>query len=177
MASLSIHSETFIDKMTPNIISRYEGNIEGFISATEKVTHNKITTLHMIDPIEIEIRGPKAMSESLCQITTRYTLEGLEYDKVTTCRLMSRLEKVEGAWKILTLEPIYIRDSMIAVAPQSPETIPAFKGAEKYPKSYRYGAWLLESIGIQSKLDLPNEDDRESVKKIIDANKEWLDSV
>ena len=157
---------------------RYDGDIDGFISGSEKVTHDKVTTIHVITPNDIDIRESKALAESFCTITSRFEHDKFEYDKVTVCRLISRLEKLapsQGSeWKLLTLEVIYIRDGIISVAPQAPESIPTFEGVEKFPKGYRYGAWLLAKIGIKSRDDLPQEDDRKSVKEVFDRNYEWL---
>lgn len=61
--------------------------------------------------------------------------------------------------------------------PQILDTIPAFEGVEGFPKGYRYGAWLLQSIGLEVRKDLPEEDDRESVREIFDRNRKWLDAA
>lgn len=160
-----------------NPACRYDGDIDGFIDGSEKVTSDKVTTIHNINPTEIDICGSKALAESFCTMSSRFDHKGYEYDKVTHCRLVSRLEKLGPVWKLLTLECIYIRDSILSVVPQAPDTIPIFEGAEKFPKGYRYGAWLLQNIGLEVRKDLPEEDDRESVKEVFDRNRKWLDAT
>lgn len=136
--------------------------------------------MHNLSPAEIDIRGPKAVAESFCDIPSRFEHEGFEYDKVTTCRLISRLEKInpttpgKNPWKMTTLEPIYIRDCFVPATPIPSNESPTFEGLEQFPKSYRHGAWLLDSLGIEVQYDLPSEDDRGAVKKIFDRNQEWL---
>ena len=140
----------------------------------------KVNTIHAINPTDIAIKGDKALAVSFCTITNRFSVDSREYDKVSSVRLVSQLEKldVDGrpTWKLLTLECIYIRDSVVSAAPQPPETIPSFDSAEKYPKGYRYGAWLLQTIGLTSRTDLPTEDDGESVKEVFDRNYAWLNT-
>ena len=77
-------------------------------------------------------------------------------------------------WKLLTLEPIYIRDSIVSAAPIPRSKTPVFEGLEKFPKAYRHGAWLLASIGITSRLDLPDEENRTVVQSMLEANDRWL---
>ena len=160
---------------------RYNGDIDGFIGASSKVVSRKINTIHSINPTEVEIRGAKALSVSFCNMTSRFEHCGFEYDKVSVVRLVSRLERLDlsqgSAWKLLTLECLYIRDSIIAATPQPPDTIPSFKEAEKFPRAYRYSAWLLSRIGIESRNDLPQEDNRESITEVFDRNQEWINAV
>ena len=159
-------------------LQRFHGNIDGFIAASSKVVSKTINTIHSLNPTEIDICGAKALSESFCTMTSRFEHHGFDYDKVSTVRLISRLEKLEAsrdlAWKLLTLDCIYIRDSIIAVTPQPADTIPSFEGSEKFPKAYRYSAWLLSTIGIKSRDDLPREDDPQSVAKVFTANEAWM---
>lgn len=167
---------------------RYDGDIDGFINGTRAVTQNKINTIHILAPADITIEGSKALSESFCEITSRFEHGGYEFDKVTTCRLISTLEKLDlnafekksasrNPWKILTLEPIYIRDSIVPANPSFIEKPPRFEGLEKFPKSYCHGAWLLDKIQITSRLDLPSEDNHEAVKAIFDRHHKWLYSA
>ena len=162
-------------------VPRHNGNIDGFIAASSKVVSKSINTVHSINPTEIDIRGAKALSESFCTITSRFEHHGFEYDKVSTVRLISRLERLDAsqglAWKLLTLDCVYIRDSIIPAAPQPSDTIASFAEAEKFPKAYRYSAWLLSTIGIKSRDNLPREDDPESVAKVFAENQAWINAA
>ncbi|KAK5465519.1 hypothetical protein LTS15_002082 [Exophiala xenobiotica] len=51
-------------------ITWYEGDIDGFINGTRKVVSPTVNTLHAINPIEIDIRGSKALAESLWTMTS-----------------------------------------------------------------------------------------------------------
>ncbi len=161
-------------------ICRYEGEIDGFIDGSKAATKGKLNTIHNLHCVEISINGIKAFSESFCNITSRFEHEGFEFDKITTCRLISRLSKVpnlaqdENPWKLLTLEPIYLRDSFVPATPIPVDKTPVFRGLERFPKAYCHGAWLLASIGIVSRDDLPSENQEDVVREIFDKNRKWL---
>ena len=158
-------------------ISRYEGDIDGFINGTKKVVRPTVNTMHSINPAEIDIRGSKALTESFCTMTSRFEHAGHEFDKVSNVRLISQLEKVQGDWKLLTLECIYIRDKVIPTAPLPPDTSILFHGVEKFRKSYRYATWLLGTIGLTVSDRLPGEDDAGSVEEVLYRNRTWLNSA
>lgn len=162
-------------------IQWYSGDIDGFINGTRKVTSSAtatITTVHAITPAEIDIRGAKALSESLCTMTSRFAHEGFEFDKVSSVRLISRLSKVmignQAAWRMLSLECIYIRDTMNPVLPLPRDSWPQFHGIEKFRSSYRCAAWLLNSLGITVSDDMAGEDRRASVEEVLNRNREWI---
>jgi hypothetical protein len=135
---------------------------------------------HILTPVFIDVRNnQKALAESICDISVRYEQDGIEYDGKSLVRGFSRLERVPttedplGPWKMLTMEVIYIRDSILPVAPKEFK----FKGArtEGVRSSYKYLTWHVESHGGKVKDDLPGEDDKDSVKKVVDLNQEWID--
>lgn len=110
-------------------------------------------------------------------MTSRFEYEGHEFDKVSDIRLISQLEKVQDEWKILSLEAIYIRDRLVPTAPLPPDAVPSFEGVDKFRKSYRYGTWLLTTtVGLTVSDSLPGEDDPESVTKVLDKNRAWINS-
>ncbi|KAK5217829.1 hypothetical protein LTR72_009492 [Exophiala xenobiotica] len=51
-------------------ITWHEGDIDGFINGTRKVVSPTVNTLHAINPVEIDIRGSKALAESLLTMTS-----------------------------------------------------------------------------------------------------------
>lgn len=138
------------------------------------------------------MRGIKALSISFCTMTSRFERQGFEYDKISTVRLLSRLERLHtsasqsstsasrpstSVWKLLTLECIYIRDSIVPAAPHPSDAVaPCFAAASKFPRAYRYSAWLLSTIGIESRDDLPREDDPDGVARVFADSRRWIDA-
>lgn len=128
--------------------------------------------LHTINPVEIHVRGDKALSESTGSIQIRTQHENTEYDLVSWTRFISRLSKTTDGWRLLTLDAVYDRDSLTPV-------IPAQAAAAKFgnlgPRmSYRWVSWVLSERGFKIKQDLPGTDQPESVIKLMESAFNWL---
>lgn len=131
--------------------------------------------LHVITPMNIEVRGTLAHAESLGQVMCRFDVKSNEYDLTSWCRYFSRLERVDGHWKMLSLEPVYLRDDIKAVGNAPPL---GFDQVAQWPrKSYRYIAWHILQRGIQPRSDLPGEDDKDSVDRLRLRCGKWLESA
>lgn len=154
------------------MVKRYKGEIDDFVARSAGLVSGKVSISHLITTTIFEIRGSKALTESGCVITSRFDHDGHEYDMTSWVRLVSRLCKVEGQWKMLTLEVIYVRDLIVPV-PGSPEL--DWDGIKSWSrKSYRFAAWHLRQRGLVVREDLPGEDDKDSVKELMDAGLAWL---
>ena len=153
---------------------RYKGEIDDFVSMSEKQASKEVSIMHLIQPSDIDVRGSKALAESAGVIMSRFTHDGHEYDFTIWNRFISQVEKFEGKWKLLSLEVIYIRDLIVPV-PGSPEL--DFSDVKGWPrKSYRFTAWHLMQRGLKVRDDLPGEDDDRTVNEIMDRNHAWIDA-
>jgi hypothetical protein len=135
--------------------------------------------LHTINPVEIDINGSKAFSVSTGNISARFTRGESDYDLVSSCRFLSRLQTLDGpgkpVWKILTMEVIYIHDAIVPVVPQiGPSTFDTTNMDRSTRKSYRFLSSLLAERGHKVSNDLPGVDDEQSVKDLMDRNHEWM---
>lgn len=113
--------------------------------------------IHTICPVEVHLNGEKAVSESTGSISIRFEHEGHEFDCVSITRFVSRLQKVTGEWKLLTLEAIYERDYIMSIMP-SPSArldVPSLSAGRQ---SYKCIAWLLSKKGFAVAQDLPGTD-------------------
>jgi hypothetical protein len=133
---------------------------------------------HTIIPVEIDINGTKAFSVSLGSIVARFTRGNIDYELTSTCRMLSRLENLgvaeEPDWKLLTMEVIYVDDSIIPVIPP---TLSGFDGCgleNGIRKSYLCLSLLLAEKGHKVNNDLPGVDDPQSVEDVLRRNHEWL---
>lgn len=137
------------------------------------MSSREVIITHNINPAIIDIRGPKAYAESNCLIMSRFPHDGHDYDFSGWCHLVSRLEKVVGTWKMLTLEVIYLRDVVVPVPP-APD--PDYSVIKDWPrKSYKFATWHLMMRGLEVRKDLPGWDDEQSVNRVRDRNLAWLD--
>ena len=149
---------------------RFHGDIDGFIEGSKKLHTRSGDIIHKVLPADVEIHGSRAVVDCWCFIEARLTLNDVEVELNTSLRLLYRCEKVESEWKLLTLEPIYIRDRIDSVPPATAVTFPDLS---KFRKSYRFTAWMVGQRGISISHDLPGEDVPESVAEIYERHQKW----
>ncbi|KAL3483971.1 hypothetical protein BJX62DRAFT_230629 [Aspergillus germanicus] len=154
-------------------ISWYKGDIDGFVAGSERLDTSSVSIIHKISPAITAFNGDKALCESVGDITARFTASnGYEYDLISTARFISRLEKLESKWYMLSLEVIYIRD---IIYPVGVSPTPDYSSIRDWPrKSYQFVAWHLKDRGVEPASDLPGEDDPASEREVLDRNHEWL---
>ena len=157
---------------------RYKGDIDGFVSGSREMAANGSQSRHTIIPVEIDVNGLKAFSVSHGSIVARFTREHIEYELSSACRMLSRLENLGTTgrpdWKLLTMEVIYVDDSIIPVIPP---TLSGFDNGDlesSTRKSYRCLSLLLAEKGHKVNNDLPGVDDPQSVEDVLRRNQEWL---
>ena len=97
-------------------------------------------------------------------------------------RLFTRLQKLPdiGEWRLLSVESSYVRDRLVTAFPCSDDaSSPLVMSNEvlAYPKCYRNLAFVMLHRGLKPRTDLPNEDDQESIRRIQDRNRAFLDGA
>lgn len=184
------------EKLTPNFPFRYEGQVEDFLHQSAKVHRGKVNIIHSsFDPVDIRVRGRRATSDAFCLITSSISMHGVDYELASYIRLATRLEKCrtpgteanasadQGQWRILSLEAIYVRDRLVRAVPDlgggrsTPSALAEVTDVERYPRCYRNMALVMLKRGLRPRLDLPNEDDQESVRTVLDRNQAFLDDT
>ncbi|KAL5350667.1 hypothetical protein ACLOAV_004236 [Pseudogymnoascus australis] len=161
-------------------VAWYEGDVETFLEKSAMAYQGKVNILHSsFDPVEIHVRGRRATSAAFCVITSLLTLDGVDYELASYMRLLTRLEKSEsGQWHMLSLESIYVRDRIVTAFPGSgPNTLVMSEEVLAYPKSYRHLALVMLYRGLKPKTDLPDEDDQEGVRQLLDRNRAFLEGA
>ncbi|PYH80325.1 hypothetical protein BO82DRAFT_433504 [Aspergillus uvarum CBS 121591] len=154
-------------------ITWYQGDINGFVRGSADMSARGTGAVHTICPIEVHLNGDKeqALTESTGSISIRFVYEGRQYDCVSYTRFISRLQIVDGQWKLLTLEAIYDRDNIVPVLPGAPAD---FHIAHETRESYKCISWLLARKGFKIKEDLPGGDYPASCEKLMREGFEWL---
>lgn len=161
--------------------SRYEGNVEDFLRQSAQMHKGKVNIIHSsFDPVDIHVRGDRAISEAFCLVTSSITLGGIDYELASYMRLFTRLQKLSepSEWRLLSLESSYVRDRLVTAFPSSDASLPLVitNEAQAYPKSYRRLALVMLNRGLKPRPDLPHEDSPESVRRISECNRAFLDS-
>ncbi|KAK0510196.1 hypothetical protein JMJ35_007590 [Cladonia borealis] len=173
-------------------VAWYEGNVEDFLRQSAQMHKGKVNIIHSsFDPVDIRVCGDRAISEAFCLITSSLTLGTIDYELASHMRLFTRLQKVSGLseWRLLSLESSYVRDRLVTAFPafpgsdasddSFPESSPLVITNEvlAYPKSYRYLALVMLKRGLKPRPNLPHEDSPESVRRISDRNRAFLDNA
>lgn len=96
-------------------------------------------------------------------------------------RLFSRLEKLSlselSEWRLLSVESSYVRDRIVTAFPAASSPLVMTNEALAYPKSYRHLALVMLTRGLKPRPNLPHEDSPESVRRISDRNRAFLDNA
>jgi hypothetical protein len=156
---------------------------------------------HNLTPIEVHFNDnnnpTRALTESVASISVRVEdrQTGTKFEIVSWGRFVSRVERIfpkntndstAGGlqqWKILTLEVIYIRDSITPVVSipgelQGQKKIKLLEEFETESKnireSYRCLGWALSKRGYKISPDLPGVDRPETVTRFMDEGFRWL---
>lgn len=156
--------------------------MEDFLRQSAQMHKGKINIIHSsFDPVDIHVRGNRAISEAFCLVTSSITLDGVEYELASHMRLFTRLQKLlnPSEWRLLSLESSYVRDRLVTTFPSSDTSLPLVmtNEAQAYPKSYRHLALVMLNRGLKPRPNLPHEDSPDSVGRISDRNRAFLDSA
>ena len=157
----------------------------------------KINIIHSsFDPVDIHVCGNRAISEAFCLVTSSLTLGTTDYELASHMRLFSRLEKLSelSEWRLLSVESSYVRDRIVTAFPTLPTSdasdasdasnitaasspLVMTNEALAYPKSYRHLALVMLTRGLKPRRNLPHEDSPESVRRISDRNRAFLNDA
>lgn len=156
--------------------------MEDFLRQSAQMHKGKVNIIHSsFDPVDIRVRGNRAISEAFCLITSSLTLRAIDYELASHMRLFNRLQKLSDSseWRILSVESSYVRDRLVTAFPSSDASSPLVMTNEvqAYPKSYRHLALVMLNRGLKPRPNLPHEDSPESVRRISDQNRAFLDTA
>jgi hypothetical protein len=94
-------------------------------------------------------------------------------DTVAFCRHRSRVERVDGVWRLRTLYAVYQRDTIAPVNPADELTLDA-EVLAGLRESYRYLSYWSLALGSSTRQDLPGDDRPDLVAQCVQADEEWL---
>ena len=126
---------------------------------------------HKIYNTFVWLNGDKAVAEAQCMMGAYNTVEEIVYHRIGWARLLYRVQKEDGLWKIKALDCIYERDMLVPVVPCAPLDPAEF---EKYRPSYRCISWLFEKWGTPYNDRLPGDDRPEILNELYEEVTNWL---
>jgi hypothetical protein len=96
-------------------------------------------------------------------------------DTVAFCRHRSRVEKIDGVWRLRTLYAVYQRDIMSPTNPADRLVLDS-DVLGKLRESYRHlSSWSLQA-GSSTSQDLPGDDRPDLVAASVEEDRRWLEA-
>lgn len=156
--------------------------MEDFLHQSAHMHQGKVNIIHSsFDPVDIRVRDNRAISEAFCLVTSSLTVNGIDYELASYMRLFTRLQKLSDSaeWRLLSLESSYVRDRLVPTFPTFDANLllPITDDIRAYPKSYRHLALVMSIRGLKPRPNLPHEDAPESVRRLLDQNRAFLDGA
>jgi hypothetical protein len=103
---------------------------------------------HQLWPARVAVNGSRATAETNVAILVRQTIEGVEVDLTSNGRFLDRIEKRDGAWRMIERAALYEKDRLDPVEPSAKfDAMMAKSDAAKYPAQYRYMAYRVHAAG------------------------------
>jgi hypothetical protein len=134
----------------------FQGSAADFIRVSREGFERGVRILHFLGGTSVDFSADqeRAIAQTKMTITQRATVHDIEVDVVCTGRFYDFVEQRDGAWGIVTRQPIYEQDRIDPVQPGAPlqldpETLIAF------PVGYRHLAYIQSQIGYDVKRDMP----------------------
>ena len=157
-------------------IGWFVGTGDEYVEASRRLDSNKKGwhIMHVTHPTLVWVRGDRAIAETSTFIIRRTELAGVLADVTIYCQLYSRVERRERTWKILTLDVVYEKDTVVPVYACDRLELDRAE-LDQGPPAYRFSAYNLKKIGYTVRAeDLYSTDNPERVAQLYRAGEEWL---
>jgi len=153
-------------------LSWFRGTGAQFVVESQKMSSRGQKATHRLSPPVVSVHGERAVVEISAGIEFRDIIGGVEADLTSYTRLVYRLEKASGNWQIMSLDPIYERDSLIPTVPgQIPQIDTTALAAVRAP--YRFLGYYLVQNGYPLTDDLYGDDRPDEVEDLYRSSLAW----
>jgi len=129
---------------------------------------------HLLWPARVALNGARATAETNVAILVRQTIDGVAVDLTSYSRFLDRLERRDGAWRIVERATLYEKDRLDPVEPSLKfDALMAGANAAKYPAQYRYMAYRVNAAG-RALAEPVHYDGRPETEALKARYAEWL---
>jgi SnoaL-like protein len=150
----------------------FDGNFEDFVEASRKSWGGGSRSQHFLGGTVAEIRSVRAIAQTRMSINLRSRLDGVEVDAVCLGRFFDRVEKRDGAWRIVKRSVIYEKDRIDPVDPQERISLDQ-ELLGRFPAGYRHLGYLQTRNGAKVNPNLPTASG-DALEKLMGEAKAWL---
>jgi hypothetical protein len=144
-----------------------------FTARSRKMSESGLRAVHRPGAPSVHLEGDRAVTELPVVIEFRTTINGVEADCASYCRLLYKVERRDGAWKIKSLTCIYERDTLFPVVAGAALTLDEERLAA-FRAPYRFLAYLLSLAGHSIRDDLYGDDRPALVQTLYGEVFAWL---
>ncbi len=149
-----------------------DGPASAFVDVCQRMSAGPARAQHYIGVAIIKLNGARALAQSRITILVRSSLNGVEVDATCYGWFVDRMVKQDGKWLIQSREPIYEKDSLVAVDPGITLPLDAAQLAG-YPPHYKHMAYMQSVVGAPINNDLPAPNG-EGQAQMLRACEAWL---
>lgn len=134
-----------------------QGFFEEFIKASQAGYDKGARVLHLLGGTTIELRGSRAIAQTKMTISQRAVIDGVSCDVAASGRFYFFIERRNGRWGFVLVQPIYEKDRMDPVDPSAAIKLDN-ELLSRYPEGYRHLAYSLVRSGFKVPTNLPGLD-------------------
>ncbi|MBM3528842.1 MAG: nuclear transport factor 2 family protein [Alphaproteobacteria bacterium] len=129
-------------------VSWFRGPYPEFVAHCRNNFGKGTLAKHQLWPVRVTLNGSRALAETSVAILVRQTIDGIAVDLTSQGRFLDRIEKRDGAWRMVERAALYEKDRLDPVEP-SPAFAAMLAKADtaKFPAPYRYMAYRVEAAG------------------------------
>lgn len=154
-------------------VAWFQGTGPEFVEASKGI-HRQGLSKHRLSPAIVRGRGDRGIAETDAIIETRTQLGEVAVDTAAHCRLLSRVRKDDGVWRLASLDCIYEKDTLRPVNPSRRLEIDEQRLSRGRP-SYQFLCYNLETLGRPVNLELPGVDRPDLIQALYAEADAWLD--
>jgi len=154
-------------------VSWFEGSGADFVAnARARADRGGTPSFHEIGAVAVVVNGRRALADASCTVHIRTTADGVGIDLVSRGRLCWRAEEVDGRWRIVSMDMIYIRDGLAPVEPGT--AVPPLPVPEQARSSYGFLQRVMSAAGYPVSAGLPGVDRPDLVDALLAGHGGWL---
>lgn len=150
-----------------------KGGVESFVGRSSVETRRGMMMVNRSGGVLIHLNGERAFAEYPSTTIRSVMIDNTEAVLTSYMRLLYKIVKRGGKWRILELVSLNEGDQLTPAVPGANLNINT-ELAEKLRPSYRWLAYSRIAAGGTESDDLPGTDRPEDVKKLYDEFNNWL---
>ncbi len=149
-------ADCFHDESTVTI-SWFQGSGSDFVAQSKAMTERGVSSRHRLGPPTVRIHSDRGVVILPAVVETYPSVDGEACVLNAYCRLLYRVIKAGGGWKVAAIEVVYERDELRPLAPGARITVDdAELAGLRAP--YRFVAWTMSKAGVTISQELPGDD-------------------